>query len=165
MRGAAFLLAISIVSTGAGCPGKSGPATPAEPVSHTSAEIVDGATRLVEQWRQAWQLRSADTLKALYAHDVDVVIVSQGRAHLGWTAVEAWLDAEVGRSASVHLAIEGLSIGALGDGAASLVCTLRREISDGVSAASELGQLTMALRAEGAGWVIVAEHYSFPSTM
>jgi len=161
MRTAAIVVAMLLMA----CPGKSGPATPAEPVSHTSAEIVEAATQLVEQWRQAWEVRSPDALKALYAHDVDVVIVSQGRANLGWTAVEAWIDAELGRATSIHLTVEGLSIGALGTGAASLVCTLRREINDGVSAAMENGQVTMALRADGDTWLIVAEHYSFPSTM
>lgn len=156
MRAAAFVMAIVL----AGCPGSATKGS-SEPASHTPAETVDGATRLVESWRQAWEVRSADALEALYVHDVDVVVVSQGQAQLGWTAVEAWLDGAVGRAASVHLTVEGLSVAALGPAAASLVCTLTREISDGVSTASERGTLTMALRDDGDGWKIVSEHYSY----
>ncbi len=62
-----------------------------------------------------------------------------------------------------------VAVAALGPGAASLVCSLTREINDGVSAASEQGTLTMSVGlrsgAQGDAWVIVTEHYSFPSSM
>ena len=153
MRSAAFLLVF--------CACKAAPAA-TTPVSKTPTEVVAGAQKLVEDWQAAWEVRSADKLEALYAQDLDVVVIRQGETHLGWTDVKSHLDDALTRAAAVHLTVEHLSVSTLGEGAASVVCTLTREINDGVSTASERGTLTMALRPEGAGWVIVVEHYSFP---
>ena len=44
------------------------------------------ATRgAIEQWRQAYEVRSVDALEQLYAHDADIVVVSDGVTLIGWT--------------------------------------------------------------------------------
>lgn len=155
-------LAIVVVAALAACGPKSGDTAP-EPSSGGDA-VTAGARGAVEQWRQAWEVRSVEALGALYAHNLDVIVVDQGRSYLGWTEVETYLSTKLGSATDVHVKVDDLQVFALGDGAAAASASIVREISDGVVNNSEAGVVTMALRAEADGaWKIVSEHYSFPS--
>lgn len=154
-------LAILVVATLAAC----GPATSADttPERASGDAVTAGARGAVEQWRQAWEVRSVEALGALYAHNLDVIVVDQGRSYLGWTEVETYLSTKLGAATDVHVKVDDLQIFALGDGAAAASASIVREISDGVVNNSEAGVVTMALRADPDGtWRIVSEHYSFP---
>ena len=154
------LAIVVVMALGACGPSKSGETTP-EPASGDA--VTAGARGAVEQWRQAWEVRSVEALGNLYAHNLDVIVVDQGRSHLGWTAVEMYLSTKLGGATDVHVKLDDLQVFALGSGAAAASASIVREISDGVVNSSESGVITMALRAEPDGtWRIVSEHYSFP---
>lgn len=124
---------------------------------------VGAARGVVEQWRQAWEVRSIDALAALYANDLDVIVVDQGRAHLGWTPVETYLSTRLGAAKEVHVKLDDLQVFALGADGAAASAAITREISDGVTAIVEQGVITWSLRADADGkWRIVSEHYSYP---
>jgi len=160
MRSLAIVL--WVVLTAAACgPAKSGDTTP-EPGSPAAA-VTAGARGAVEQWRQAWEVRSVEALGDVYAHNLDVIVVDQGRSYLGWTQVETYLSTKLGAATEVHVKLDDLQIFQLGDGAAAASASIVREISDGVVNNTERGVITMALRADSDGtWRIVSEHYSFP---
>jgi uncharacterized protein (TIGR02246 family) len=125
------------------------------------AGTVEAVQGVVERWRQGWQVRSVDALAALYPHDLDVVVVDGGVAHLGWTAVQTYLSTRIAEAQAIHVTIDDLQVYALGDRGAAAVATVTREVSDGVTSVAERGVVTWALRADDDGaWRIVAEHYS-----
>jgi len=129
-----------------------------------TTDVATAARAVVESWRQGWELRSTDALGALYPHDLDVIVVDQGRAQLGWTAIEAYLSSKLAPAKEIHVKLDDLQVLALGSEAAAVSATMTRETSDGVSNIKEVGVITMALRATPDGWRIVSEHYSHPPT-
>jgi hypothetical protein len=115
----------------------------------------------VEQYRQAYEVRSLDALTQLYSHGLDVAVVHQGRGHHGWTAVSKYLSELIGHAAEIHIKISEVNVSSLGPGGAAVSAQLAREISDGVTTIVEEGRLTLALRLENERWVIVSEHFSY----
>lgn len=147
-----------------GCGGSQ--AAPTAPGSGTPGDVTQAARAVVEQWRQAWEVRSVEALGKLYPHDLDVILVEQGRAQLGWTPIELYLSTRLGAAKDVHVKIDDLQVYAAGASGAAASATITREISDGVTTTKETGVITWTLRAESDGtWRIIAEHYSYPPTM
>jgi ketosteroid isomerase-like protein len=160
------LAALPILFALVGCPGRSGSVTTApDPSAASAADVADQARAAIEAWRQAWEERSIETLRGLYQQDLDVAVVAQGRAFLGWTAVDDYLTMAVSGAREVRIRLDALQVIALGDRAAAAVATLRRDVSDGVSFVADQGTLTMVLRAQGGTWVIASEHYSYPPSV
>jgi ketosteroid isomerase-like protein len=156
-----WLIVLACVS---GCGGSQ--AAPAASGSETGGDVTQGARGLVEQWRQGWELRSVEALGKLYPHDLDVILVEQGRAQRGWTPIELYLSTRLGAAKDVHVKLDDLQVVAAGAAGAAASATITREISDGVATTKETGVVTWTLRAEGDGtWRIIAEHYSYPPTM
>lgn len=146
--------------------GKGAAPGPIEPVPPpTPAEVVQAGKGVVEQYRQAYQVRSLEALGGVYSRGLDVSLVHQGEVHQGWTAVETYLRDKLVRASEVRLKLSDVAVMALGDGAASVVAKVRRDISDGTTTVTEEGYLTLALRREagpdGDRWVIASEHFSF----
>ncbi|HUH00568.1 MAG TPA: nuclear transport factor 2 family protein [Kofleriaceae bacterium] len=149
-----------------GCARGANPSGPAEPEPPpTPVTIVQAGKGVVEQYKQAYQVRSLEALSAVYSHDLDVSLVHQGEAHHGWTAVETYLRDKLVRAAEVRLKLTDVTVLALGQDAASVLAKMRRDINDGDTTITEEGYLTLALRREpgpdGARWVIASEHFSF----
>src|SRR5689334_19184687 len=82
---AIFVVALALSA----CPRSGGDTTPARPA--TPKEVVAAARATVEQWRQAYEVRSFDALAKLYAHDLDLVVVQDGVPLIGWQSVEGML--------------------------------------------------------------------------
>jgi ketosteroid isomerase-like protein len=155
-------LAILVVAALAACGPKSGDTAP-EPGSGSGDAVAAGARGAIEAWRQAWEVRSVEALGDLYAHNLDLLVVEQGRSYLGWTEVQTYLSTKLGAAKDVHVKLDDVQVFALGAGAAAASASIVREISDGVVNNTERGVVTMALRAEADGaWKIVSEHYSYP---
>lgn len=126
----------------------------------TPAQVLREATGAVEQYRQGYQVRSAAALAPLYAPDA--VLVVQGRAHRGRSAVDAYVKAVLDRATEVQIKVSNLDIVSVGADGARAVATLVRSISDGVTTVQEKGTLTLTFRRESGGvWVIVSEHFSY----
>jgi ketosteroid isomerase-like protein len=123
------------------------------------------AASVAEKWRQAWETHSADTLAMLYTHDDDLVLVSQGTAYTGWTAVNGYLSAAVGPLKAVHMTLDDVKTASLGADGAVVNASVTRELDDGNGSVTERGSVTLVLRHDGAGWLIVSEHYSYPPTV
>jgi ketosteroid isomerase-like protein len=159
IRALALALACGLA---AGCPGhgKGGAATtPVDPA--TADQAMDAARRAVEQWRQAYEVDSFDALSPLYAHDKGLVVVQQGVPFVGWDAVEVHLEDLLGHAREIHVRLKDVRVLAMTDSAV-VVALMDRDVSDGVTTVSESGVLTLVLRHQGDGWLVVAEHYSHP---
>lgn len=129
--------------------------------SDTPAGVVEATKGTLERWRQAYEVRSVDELAKLYAHDDATTVVQEGQAHTGWAAVETMLKERLTKATAVHVRISNVSVAAIGTDSARAVAAMRREIGDGTVTLTETGTVTLVLRREGDGWVIVLEHFSY----
>lgn len=157
MRHAAVL---ALVLAAAGCPATR-PAETTPAASLAPKDVVAAAKGTIEQWRQAYEVRSFDALAKLYAHESDLVVVQDGTPLLGWSTVEPALRERLGKAKEIHVRLKDVTVASLGPSAAAALATMTREISDGVTTVTENGALTLVLRRGGDGWQIVQEHYSF----
>jgi ketosteroid isomerase-like protein len=151
------VLVVAFVLTG--CPRGGGDTTPARVL--TPKEVVSAARATVEQWRQAYEVKSLETLSNLYAHTIDLVVVQEGLPLVGWSSVEGMLKDRLARYKEVHVRLKDIQVQSIADSAAVATAAMTRELGDGVTTITEFGALTIVLRKQGEGWVIVSEHYSF----
>jgi ketosteroid isomerase-like protein len=159
MRHAAgFVVAVLVASSVAGCP-RGGDTTPARML--TPKEVISGARATVEQWRQAYEVKSLDALAKLYAQNLDLVVVQEGVPLVGWSSVEGMLKDRLARYKDIHVRLKDIQVQSLAPTAAAATATMTRELGDGVTTITEYGALTIVLRKEGESWLIVSEHYSF----
>jgi ketosteroid isomerase-like protein len=122
---------------------------------------VAGARATIEQWRQSYQVRSFESLARLYDHTLDLVVVQDGQAIVGWTSVEGMLKDRFARFKDIQIRLKDIQVASLGGTAAVATASMTRELGDGVTTITESGALTVVLRKEGDIWVIVSEHYSY----
>jgi ketosteroid isomerase-like protein len=115
----------------------------------------------VEQWRQAYEVRSVDALARLYSQDPELVVVVEGRATRGWPAVQSGLTERLSAAKDVRVRFNDVAVVPVGEAGASVFARMTREITDGVTTVTEDGVLTLALRRGDASWQIVSEHYSY----
>ena len=153
-----MLRAVLALLLASGCPAK-GPDAPVAPA--TPKEVVAAAKSTVEQWRQGFEVRSADALAKLYAHDLDVVVVTDGAALTGWKSIEASLRDRLARAGAIRVRLKDIQVTAQDAMVATVVATMTREVTDGAATTTENGTLTLVLRHAGDAWVIVLEHYSY----
>jgi uncharacterized protein (TIGR02246 family) len=151
-----FGLALVAALAVAGCLPK-----PAAPAVAPPVGLVDGVKGTIEQWRQAYEVRSMDALAKLYSHDPGLAIVQDGARQLGWAAIEPALRGQLARTTAIHVRIAELQVAALGSDAAVASATMTRESTDGMTTVTENGVVTLALRKDDTGWVIASEHYSY----
>jgi len=151
---AIFVVALAL----AGCPHGTEPAP-----THPSApkEVVAGARATIEQWRQAYQVKSLDALSKLYVRSLDLVVVQDGLPLVGWPSVEGMLKDRFARYQNVVIRLKDIQVTALDGTSAVATASMTREVGDGVTTITESGALTVVLRKEGDAWLIVAEHYSY----
>ncbi len=151
---------LAVLCSTLGCPG-SRSADPQGPGSATPTEVVAAAKATIEQWRQAYEVRSAEALAKLYAHDLDLVVVQEGTAALGWSSVEATLKDRLARASSIRIRLKDVQVLSLAPDVATAVATMTRELSEGSTTVTESGTLTLVLRKRDDAWVITTEHYSY----
>lgn len=156
MRHVVILVVVLVM---AGCPRGGGDTTPARPA--TPKEVVASARATIEQWRQAYEVRSLEALEKLYAHDLDLVVVQDGLPVVGWTSVEVMLRDRLARYKEIHVRLKDIQVQSLGPTAAVATAAMTREQGDGVTTVTEYGALTIVLRRDGESWLIVTEHYSY----
>jgi uncharacterized protein (TIGR02246 family) len=156
MRHAAIVLVALAL---AACPRGKADTTPSRPA--TPKEVVAAARATIEQWRQAYEVRSFEALAKLYSHDIDLVVVQDGVPLSGWSSVEAMLKDRVSRHKKVHVRLKDIQVQSLGPGAATATAAMTRELGDDITTVTEGGALTIVLRKEGDHWLIVTEHYSY----
>jgi ketosteroid isomerase-like protein len=161
------VVATAAVALALGCMGGGGADHPlVEPVvtPATPKEVISAARGILEQWRQAQEVKSFETLSALYTHDNDVVVVSEGVALIGWSSVSAMLQDRLATATAIHVRLKDVQVASLSPNVASALATMTREVQSGATTVSEAGTLTLVLRhadTAGAPWLIVAEHYSY----
>jgi ketosteroid isomerase-like protein len=136
--------------------GAHSPQTPATP-----AEVVTAGRTTIEHWQQAQQMRSADALAKLYAHEPNVVVVRDGQPLVGWGPVEAMLRDKLARAKEIRVRLKDVTVTSLAPTVATAAATMTRETSDGITTVTENGALTVVLRRDDDGWKIVLEHYSY----
>jgi ketosteroid isomerase-like protein len=125
--------------------------------------VGDSARTALEQWRQAYENHSSEALARLYAHDASLSVVNDGARQLGWAAFEAALRDRLARATAIRVRFQDVQVHASGT-TAVVSATMLRERSEAGATVTEIGLLTLVLRApeagRDAGWVIIAEHYS-----
>jgi ketosteroid isomerase-like protein len=156
MRHAAIFV-VALVLTGC----QRGKAQPAPTRPATPKEVIAGARATIEQWRQAYEVRSFEALAKLYAHDIDLVIVQDGLPIVGWNSVEAMLKDRLARHKKITIRLKDIQVQSLAATAATATAAMSRELGDEVTTVTERGALTVVLRRDGEDWKIVSEHYSF----
>jgi ketosteroid isomerase-like protein len=150
-------VALAAALVAAGCMAK--PAAPA--AAAPPPGLVDGVKGTIEQWRQAYEIRSIDALAKLYSHGPGLTIVEDGALQLGWAAIEPALRGRLARATAIHVRLAELQVVPLGGDAALASATMTRESTDGTTTVTENGIVTLALRKDDTGWVIAGEHYSY----
>ena len=158
MRHAAIVVALVALVIG-GCPRGKTESTPPRPA--TPKEVVASARATIEQWRQAYEVRSFEALAKLYAHDIDLVVVQDGVPTVGWNSVEAMLKDRLNRNKKIVIRLKDIQVSSLGATGATATAAMTREIGDEITTVTEGGALTIVLRRDGENWLIVAEHYSY----
>lgn len=157
MRYALLLLVVA-----ASCAHQKTPDTVVETKVETPREVTVATRGAIEQWRQAYEIRSIDALEKLYSHDVDIVLVNDGVTLIGWSSVDGMLKDRVARAKEIHIRLKEIQVTSVAPTAAFGVATMTRELSDGVTTVTEYGSLTLVFRKDpNAGWLIVGEHYSY----
>ena len=156
MRHAAVLVVALVM---AGCPRGGGDTTPARVL--TPKEVVAAARATIEQWRQAYEVRSFDALAKLYAQNIDLVVVQDGLPLVGWSSVEGMLKDRLIRYKQITVRLKDIQVQSLSTSAATATAAMTREQGDGITTVTEYGALTIVLRKDGDQWLIVSEHYSY----
>ncbi len=156
---AALVLAVTAPGCRRGGPGPDAPAGAFGGAGDDSGDVL----RRVEAWGQADGTRDPEALAAHYDHGTQVVRIHQGKRATGWQAVEPQLRIVVGKATAIHVRLEDLQVVALAPGAVVVTAAMTREVSDGVTAVTEAGILSLVLRRDGGAWLITAEHYSYGS--
>jgi ketosteroid isomerase-like protein len=172
IAGAGF--ALLVVLAAGGCPPRA--ATPAAAqVAEPAADVLAKVLGTIEQWRQAYEVRSMDALARLYAHETGLTVITDGTLQVGWVSIEAALGARIAHATAIRVRIKDPQVTALGPAAAVATAVMAREVTEGATTAAENGVVTLVLRTSGGaapgspreglggdtGWVIVAEHYSY----
>ena len=153
-------VALTVALAVAGCMrGKPAATTPV--ADSTPQEVVAAGKATVEQWRQAYEVRSFDALAKLYVHDPDTVVVVDGLPLIGWPTIEPMLKDKLTHAKEIHVRIKDVRVISLAGTVAGAVATMTREVSDGVTTVTENGALTLVLRKSADGWQIITEHYSY----
>jgi ketosteroid isomerase-like protein len=133
-----------------------------ETKEQTPKEVTVATRGAIEQWRQAYEVRSIDALEKLYSHDPDIVLVNDGVTLIGWSSVDGMLKDRVARAKEIHIRLKEVQVTSVAPTAAFGVATMTRELSDGITTVTEYGSLTLVFRKDpNAGWLIVGEHYSY----
>jgi ketosteroid isomerase-like protein len=153
-------VALAIALLVAGCPHpKASETTPAG--ASAPKDVVAAAKGAIEQWRQAYEVRSFDALAKLYVHDSDTVLVQDGLPLVGWTTIEPMLKDRLAKAKEIHVRLKEITVSSLAPTVAGAIATMTREVSDGVTTVTENGALTLVLKQTTGGWQIVSEHYSY----
>lgn len=127
-------------------------------VPENVARAIEGA---VEQYRQAYEVHSVDALGEIFIHNLDAVSVYQGRAHYGWSQIQADQGKRLKDVTKVRMTITDLSIQALGPDTAVASAGLERTIGDDSSTVTERGALTLVFHKIEDRWMVAAEHFSY----
>jgi hypothetical protein len=154
MKTALAMVVLAVVA----CHGKGASTGPAKVA--TPKEVTDGARAAIEQWRQAYEVRSPEVLGKLYVHGGETMLVQDGVPTLGWPAIEPLLRDRLTRAKDIHVKLKDVQVTALSEDTVYAVASISREVSDGVTNVAENGAVTLVLRNEGGAWHILAEHYS-----
>lgn len=144
--------------------GKGAPDVAAQPAAPAPVPAsVDEAVRgVLEQYRQAYEVRSLDALLPLYLQSADLVLVRQGRPVLGWEAARQSFSSLLTQASEIRIELEPVRVVPLGADGAVVTARLARTVSHGPTSVREEGTLTLVLRRDAGGWVIAGEHFSHP---
>jgi uncharacterized protein (TIGR02246 family) len=124
------------------------------------ARAIEGG---VEQYRQAYEVRSVEALGELFIRDLDVASVYQGKIHQGWSQIQADQVLRLQDATKVRVIVTDLNIQALGDEVAVATAGLERTIGDDATTTTERGALTLVFHKQDERWMIASEHFSYPT--
>ena len=148
----------------ASCAGSRPEAAVAEPMAEVPDDkraVIEG---VLEQYRQAYEIAGIEALAELYSQDLDLVLVYQGQKHQGWTAVSEYLVKRLAGATTVRMSMKDVVIHEVGDVGALVTATRETSMGDGSVTVTDRGVLTLVLRNQDGRWMVVAEHFSYPTS-
>lgn len=163
------LAAVALACAAGACGGSPEPTLAAPQASAPmSGDAAEAARAVLEQYRQAHEVRSVEALDPLYLATPALVRVWQGQRTSGWDAARAELSALFNRAQGIKLRVEQVAVHAIGPGdeptGAVIVADASRTVSDGVTSVRVDGVLTLVLQRVDQRWLIASEHFSYPPT-
>lgn len=174
LRGiAAAVLGLSLL--GSGCGGGTRARAGAEaPLGAAPApgSVEEAARGVLEQYRQAHEVRSLDALTPLYLDAPDLVRVWQGERTRSWGAIRGQMAVLFSTAEDIKLRVDEVTVLALGQDGATVTASVSRTVDSGATSVRVDGILTLVLRRQDgprgqdgeqpARLVIVTEHFSHP---
>jgi SnoaL-like domain len=142
--------ALAMSLTFSGCRTASSAASSAMPSSAAPSSAI------IEQWRQAYEVRSVDALAKLYDPSEKLVYVHQGKRYNGWLAAAAVITERLAGATELHMDLRDISVRSIA-GATLIDCNMTREISVSSTTVKESGVVSMVI-IDGK---IAVEHFSF----
>lgn len=167
LRGiAAAVLGLSLLIAGCGGGTKARAEAP-QAAAPAPGSVEEAARAVLEQYRQAHQVRSLDALAPLYLDAPELVRVWQGERTAGWGAVRGQLAVLFSSAEDIRLRIEEVAVLPLGRDGAAVIADVSRTVDTGATSVRVDGVLTLILRrqeqdGQDGRWVIVSEHFSHP---
>jgi SnoaL-like domain len=141
---------IIVLLIGVGC---SKPTTVKAPVSSDTSAA---ASTILEQWRQAYEVRSVEALAKLYDPSDRLVYVHQGKRFTGWPSAAAAITERLAGVTELRLDLRDISVRSVG-GATLLNANMTVEMTASATTVKESGVISMVI-VDG---IITAEHFSF----
>jgi ketosteroid isomerase-like protein len=126
----------------------------------TPTDSATSALALLEQWRQAYEVRSVEALSKIYSPGKSLIVVAQGQRWNGWDNVSTVLKGKLDSAREVHITLNEVASQAIGS-TTLITATMVREISNGSTTVKETGVVTWGLELANNKWQIVSEHFSY----
>jgi hypothetical protein len=162
------LAAVALICAVAACGGSPAPTAAPPAPAPMSRDAAEGARAVLEQYRQAHEVRSVEALDPLYLTTPELVRVWQGQRTTGWDTARTELAGLFNRAQGIKLRVEQVTVHAIGPGdeptGAVVVADVSRTVSDGVTSVRVDGVLTLVLQRADQRWLIASEHFSYPPT-
>lgn len=153
-----LILALLLAACGGSQPA---PATPTVP--QTPEATVIQVQGLIEQWRQAHEVRSVDAISGLYANTSQVEAIHQGRRVRGWPNLRDAITSFFAAHAQIKVLVADLVVVAFAGEGAIATANVTRRYGDGVTTVEEAGAMLWILSRTGDAWKIVGESWSYTS--
>ena len=166
---AAAVLGLSLLVAGCGGGTKARAEAP-ETAAPAPGSVEEAAKAVLEQYRQAHEVRSIDALAPLYLDAPELVRVWQGERTASWGAVRGQLAVLFSSAEDIRLRVDTVAVLPLGQDGAAVIANVARTVDSGATSVRVEGVLTLILRrqdgqdGQGARWVIVSEHFSHPTS-
>jgi len=165
-------LSLLVAGCGGGTKARAGAEAPESAVP-APGSVEEAARAVLEQYRQAHEVRSLDALAPLYLDAPELIRVWQGERTKSWGAIRGQFAVLFSSAEDIKLRADEVTVLVLGQDGAAVIADVSRTVDSGATSVRVDGVLTLVLRRQedpdgpdgkAGRWVIVSEHFSHPPT-